>query len=167
MEKYSHQDAIDALHRFQVALLRIRKSKMTLGQRNSLQKILHSLNSRAKDLDEEISLGPNLVKFNEAELSFIEAQKSKKIPSDIIRALEDAMEQVILNPKDGVRFIYRNFSASFARDIPDFSGKVAVFKVEIRRVYRLIYGFGGSLQRPYFIDFDHRKDIYKHRGHGT
>jgi hypothetical protein len=104
--------------------------------------------------------------FTEADLHFLDRTRADKVHPEVVQSLKVAMRVIVENPSRGVPFTDTVYAELFKSRLPEHSGKVLIFKMIVRRKYRLIYAYGGSVERPLFIAFEHRKDIYKHVGFG-
>lgn len=105
--------------------------------------------------------------FTEAELRFLDKARADKVHPEVVQSLRGTMRALIENPNRGKPFTDTVYAELFTSRLPEHSGKVLIFKMIVRRKYRLIYAYGGSLSRPLFLAFEHRKDIYKHVGFGN
>lgn len=105
--------------------------------------------------------------FTESDLHFLEKVRADKVHPEVVQSLRGAMRALIENPYRGRPFTDTVYAELFTSRLPEHSGKVLIFKMIVRRKYRLIYAYGGSLDRPLFLAFEHRKDIYKHVGFGN
>ncbi|NBV29393.1 hypothetical protein EBS02_10370, partial [bacterium] len=107
------------------------------------------------------------VVFSEEDLSFLDRMEKDKSTFQFLDLIKEEMYLIIKNPLIGTRYVGSNYGLAFRKELPENAGNALILKRKVRRKYRLIYAYGGNLSRPYFIEFDHRKDVYKHRQVGT
>jgi len=152
---------LQTLRQFSSLLKRVSPRALSARERETLGQVLRVLQSEAS----EIKLPE--ADFTEKDLEFIDLVRGQKVPADLIAVLKDTMLSVIENPSKGKKYSGDIFTGTFSKMLPPVSGKVFISKLIIRRKYRLIYAYGPGLPRPVFLEFDHRKDVYKHKHIGT
>lgn len=150
------QEELEAFRKVREALS---LDSLTADKASAVRELVSLLSSGSEDDSEEQSL------FNSDDLSFIEEVKATKMHPDMVDALVKTMTQVILKKQRGTPLVDDIYSQLFIhRLLGDNSSKVVIYKLIVRRKYRLIYSISSRSDRPNFLAFDHRKDIYKHVG---
>lgn len=165
MQKSTPQDELTAYQSIQNALRRLKTGRLTNTQALAIRDLISLLDQKSAFLSEEVP-ELELPTLADEDLKFLQEMKASKLHPEILQSLRQAMESVITNPNRGMPFPDCIYSGLFKNKMPEHTGKALIFKLHVRLKYRLIYAYGGSLERPVFLDFNHRKDIYKHAGFG-
>jgi len=165
VSKNTFKEELEAYQSLQSALARLKTNKITNTQTQAIRDLLHLLDTRPPNLGQQPN-STHLVTLNDEELKFLSVMKEEKLHPEILSALRHVLEEVISNPMRGKPLSGSIYASLFRNKIPTHTGKVLICKVIVRLRYRLIYAYGGSLTRPVFLEFNHRKDIYKHAGFG-
>jgi len=157
-----------AYKQLQKRLSSIKKTKITEDQASTVRDLVLFLNgSNLKSSGK--SLSPS--SFSTSDLIFIQGVKNRKIHPEIILAMKKSMASIISNPQKGSHLADSKYANLFREKfgIPEGveEGRIFIMKACVRLRYRLIYAYGGTIKRPLFLAFDHRKDIYKHVGFGN
>lgn len=167
-KQISPQDELNAYYSVQNALARLKTNRVTQTQALAIRELLATLGAANLPAPDSPDISPEtpVVVLGDEDLKFVQEMRAKKFHPEIISAMCQAMEAVLANPNHGKAFSDCLYASLFKSKMPDYTGKAFIFKVNVRLRYRLIYACGGSLERPVFLDFNHRKDIYKHAGFG-
>jgi len=154
------QEELDAHTKLKRLLNRIEAGKASDDQKKALRDLLQGLIGNA-------ALPSASPTFTEEDAAFFQQSQELGFGPDVLNALKVGMHAILANPRKGKPLVHSVYGPLFKKMLPSVTtGKVVIHKLEIRLRYRLIYAYGGSLTRPYFIRFNHRKDIYKHAGFG-
>lgn len=152
---------LELLARIQSRIQKLRNGPVTAPQALAVRELIAYLDGYSQSEQEP------QYHFTEADLLFIEKAREDRVHPEVIQSLKGTMRVVVENPTRGRPFTDTLYADLFVSRLPEHSGKVLIFKMIVRRKYRLIYAYGGSVTRPLFLAFEHRKDIYKHVGFGN